>query len=98
MRAVRPGFLTANQQIHPIARPATYLDSLVRVPSDRRAQTSESRQFATTSSPEASSRCVRRESDGRRHRTRSNSFHPSFGTSTFPLAHAEAHLELTGCE
>src|SRR5438309_6577488 len=51
MRAVRPGFLTANEQIHPITAPATYLDSLVRVPNDQRTQTSESRQIAAPSSP-----------------------------------------------
>src|SRR5713101_1671756 len=89
--AVRPGYLTANAQIHPITAPATYLHSLVSVPNDQRAQTSEPRQIAAPSSPAASNQCVRRESDGRRHRTRSKCFHLHFGTSTFPADHAEAH-------
>src|SRR5207253_7718127 len=42
---------------------------------------SESRQIAVPSSRAASSRCVRRGSDGRRPRTRSNFFHP--GVFTF---------------
>src|SRR5438552_14532259 len=98
MHAVRPGFLTANERIHPITDPASYLDSLVRVPNDQRTQMPESRQIAAPSSPEASSPCVRRESDVRRHRTHSNFLHFHFGTSTFPVDHGEAHREQRGCE
>src|SRR5207245_9048393 len=98
MRAVRPGFLIANEQIHPITAPATYLDSLVRVPNDQRTQTSEFRQIASPSSPAASSRCVRRESDGRQHRTRSNFFHLHFATSTFPVDRSDAHRLQRGCD
>src|ERR1700687_922779 len=98
MHAVRPGFLTANGQIHPITAPATYLESFGRVPNDQRAQKPWSRQIAAPSSPAASNPCVRRESDGQRHRKRSKCFHLRFGTSTFPVDHAEAHRERQGCE
>src|SRR5947199_2394442 len=98
MHAVRPGFLTANAQIHPITAPATYVRSLVPVPNDQRAEKPWSRQIAAPSSPAASKPCVHRESDGQRHRTRSKCFHLHFGMSTFPVDHAEAHSERRACE
>src|SRR6266403_6004401 len=98
MHAVRPGFLTANGRIHPTTAAGTYLDYLVPVPNDQRAQKPLFRQIAAPSSPAASNPCVRRESDGRRHRTRSKCFHLHFGTPTLPVDHAEAHRERRGCE
>ena len=91
MRAVRPSFLTANAQIHPITAPATFLHSFALVPSGQKVQTSGPRRIAAPSSPAASNPYVRRESDDRRHRTRSRYFHLRFGTSTLPAGHAKAH-------
>src|SRR5438552_16638015 len=91
MHPVRPSFLTANAQIHPITAPATFLRSRALVPNDQRAQTSESHRIAALSSPGASNLSVPRESGGPRHRTHSRYFHLRFGTSTLPADHAEVH-------
>src|SRR5258708_21567366 len=98
MHAVRPGFLTANGRIHPTTAAGTYLDSLVPVPNDQRAQKPLFRQIAAPSSPAASNPCVRRESDGRPHRMHSKCFHLHSGMSTLPVDHAEVHGEQRGCE
>src|SRR5215469_10547257 len=97
MHAVHPGFLSAIAQIHPATARSTSLDSLVRVPAYRRAQRFGSRQIAAGSSPAESNPCVRRKSDGRRHRPRSKCLHLHFETSRFPASHAEVHQEQREC-
>lgn len=97
MHAVRADFLPANERIHPIAVRATCLRSLVPAPNDRRAQTSEPRQISAPSSSAASNPCARRESDGRRHRTRSTCFRPRSSASKFPANRAAAHPKWRAC-
>ncbi len=91
IRAVRPGSDRVTGRIRPIAAQETCPGSRAHIPRDQKARTSVSRRTATRSLPERANPCARRNSDDRRHRTRSRYFHPRFEASTHPGCRAKAH-------